>query len=383
MTGRGSTFRQLVSDVPLILGDALEGWLIPRLTPIARSAGLTVAEEVRRRVRDQKLHVTNDRPLKDCAVSLRYLQGAAGLLDVSAEVPQLAGSVLAFRNASAHGGVESLNEAIRGLEDSARLLQALGAGAPAEVLASRRDALRRQTDHFPFPQAKGRWQSRTLFVVPCSAHKVKFPDTSRPDPGPHDVLRELRRSGAEAAAAALASGRKEVARRAGVDVQACGLLPAFERYSEGTLWNSGGRPRADLRRAVERGAHVCIISGAYGLLHALEPIGYYDIEIADAGWTKDVLQEALAAYACALGVTRVVGLLRTPAYRRVVEDAYWRAPVKDVDILVPERPDGPVSSDGVLGEALERLLAPPGRIDPAWQGSDGAMLTRIHRPIRG
>lgn len=305
---------------------------------------------------------------------LRILE-RGGDLDRPAGVAALAGRLVDRRHAIFHLEEVELREIPSVLAECVALLEALGLSEGATRLDRRKLMLEQQIAGFPFPGLPRGGRPRTLFVAPCSAHKRKFAEPSMAEPGPHDVLSELRRAGATEVADDLERERSRPAVRAGLDVDASGLLPAYERYAEGTLWKAGVDRRPGLRRAVEAGVDLCLISGAYGLVHAREPIGYYDIELSDAGWKPEVIGRALAEYASALEAHRVVALLRVPEYQRIVSNAKWSQPVKTVDILSPEGLEGPVSSDASLGEALEVLLSGD-ELPPAWVSSDAAMLMR-------
>jgi cytoplasmic iron level regulating protein YaaA (DUF328/UPF0246 family) len=49
------------------------------------------------------------------------------------------------------------------------------------------------------------------------------------------------------------------------------LIPAWQRYT-GSLYQAS---RDAMETARERGVHMIIVSGGYGLVLAAEPIGYY------------------------------------------------------------------------------------------------------------
>lgn len=368
-------FERWLSDIPRLLRDPLEIWLSPKLERLARQSGRTVQEEVAARTRVQLPESTSARPLGDSVTSLKILRNTPRDVAAPPRVRELAESLVGGRNDIAHLNELSTDQVLAVLSDSVDLLRAIGADQVAEQLARRHAMLERQTKSFPFPEGDGRCGRRTLFIAPCSAHKVKFPEHPSRTPGPHDVVTELRKAGSHKTADALVAGRAQMAERADLNVSESGLLPAFKRYSEGTFWKVGATPRQSLMHAVGEGINLCLISGAYGIVHACEPIGYYDIELADANWKPGVIENAIAEYASALACDRVVALLRVPTYQKVVRRAPWRAPVRWADILSPEGVAGPASSDAALGEALERLII-DGMLPPAWVSAEGAMLSR-------
>src|SRR5262249_36750380 len=115
----------------------------------------------------------------------------------------------------------------------------------------------------------------TLFIFPCSGSKeqrqrLRVQGSSILDDLPPLLSRRL------------AEARTEIRDRAHVDETS--LIPAWQRYT-GTLYQAG---RDAIKKAVEAGIHMIIVSGGYGLVLAAEPIGYYEAVFKNSWWPDNL-----------------------------------------------------------------------------------------------
>ena len=130
------------------------------------------------------------------------------------------------------------------------------------------------------------------------------------------------------------------------------LVPAWQRY-DGSFYQSA---RDALARAVEDQLHLLILSGGYGALLAIEPIGCYDAPLRRCWWPERVLEDVLAGYAQHYHLKRLRAFI--PAkdgycpYRQIVERVDWRAVgVDDSVICTP-------GNGRQAGEEFAALLCP-------------------------
>ena len=115
----------------------------------------------------------------------------------------------------------------------------------------------------------------TLLILPCSVRKTA---------GGHEVSGPTIMSHLPGSLA----GRLVDARRAVADsarVNEDRLLPAWERYSPGLVYKAAGDA---VQAADGAGAHVLIVSGAYGIVLASEPIGNYSARFEGDDWPARV-----------------------------------------------------------------------------------------------
>jgi hypothetical protein len=106
-------------------------------------------------------------------------------------------------------------------------------------------------------------------------------------------------SGVERWPAALVRARRRALAAARADESR--LLPAWHRYT-GTFYEHAG---AALAEAVA-GGNVIIVSGAYGLLHADEPIGFYGKPFKLKDWPRGLLERLLVDHVSTSGANAVV-----------------------------------------------------------------------------
>ncbi len=205
--------------------------------------------------------------------------------------------------------------------------------------------------------------ARTLIVLPCSGSKASggvagTPASSILEDLPPDLSRDLLRA------------REHVHRGASVDETR--RLPAWQRYS-GFLYRAAS---PSLRRHVESGGHVLILSGGYGVVRADEPIGTYQKVLRSRDWPRGLLEAVLVAYARRHGCKRMRAFVAaSTGYRKVLQRTPWgRTEVTDRVILSPicGRGGAMVKGPRTQGEALAAFLE--GSLTSGWCSSDGLGL---------
>lgn len=205
--------------------------------------------------------------------------------------------------------------------------------------------------------------ANTLLMLTCSAGKDK--DFAGYEQGP-SILDEL----PSALAAALKNARRAVQERAQVDERT--LQRAWRRYRPGGLYEEVGDV---LGAALERGTHVLILSGGYGVVRADEPIGVYNREFDARDWPAELLEDCLLAYARAYGLRRVIAMAsRTTPYADVVRRVPWSDAGVGGYLFTPRAPGNPRRENArTIGLGLRALLA-QGISPEDWRGRDGRML---------
>lgn len=145
------------------------------------------------------------------------------------------------------------------------------------------------------------------------------------------------------------------------------LVAAVDRYT-GHLYQSAGDA---LHRLVDAGARVVIISGAYGIVDPMDPIGMYDRKFRPSDWPNRLIHRCLAAVAESFEADQVVGVLAASSpYAQVFRSTPWRRPAV---LATPERgPGAQVKAPRAQGEALAMLAS--GGIPVGWRSSDGLRL---------
>jgi hypothetical protein len=207
----------------------------------------------------------------------------------------------------------------------------------------------------------------TLLVLPCSARKNAgaAAGTSRAmaDDLPSRTWAALQRA------------RDLNRQHAAVDESK--LMPACERYA-GTLY----RAAADrIRAAVERGWHILIVSGGYGVVRADEPIGNYNARFRLSRWGARVIGDVLTAYAGRCQLTRAIALAgSTTPYAEAARRTEWGKAGIEAVLLSPVVAGGGamVKTPRAIGEAVVRLLE--GGLPADWASSDGVPL-KVERLI--
>ena len=219
------------------------------------------------------------------------------------------------------------------------------------------------TNRDGIPQLK---LSETLFVVPCCKTKTCDVNTSRSDgisvldSLPTPLANELRYQRTKNASKA--------------QLKESSLLPAYRRYT-GNLYKAAGNAFDTLMSA---GAEVLIISGGYGIVHAREPIGWYNRKFSSADWPNRLVSKCLAACAHAMNVNNVVGVFSaTTGYARVFSGTSWPRKVERAYLASPERRRGAmVKSPRAQGEALA-AIARDRHLEANWASCDS-----LHMEVR-
>jgi len=204
-------------------------------------------------------------------------------------------------------------------------------------------------------------ESRAVVVVPCSARKADGGLLPAASSGPRivDLLPDSLAEG-------LVAARKRLARPAGVDESL--VLPAWQRYM-GTLYRSAGTLHVAHRKAL-------IISGAYGLLLADEPIGTYDRRFCLADWPGGLLEGCLPAAVRHMEADQVIAFCaRTTAYGKLLRSVDWRRHGVAASTVCPQtdgRGGAQVLVPRALGEAVFAYLH--AELTSEWHSSDGIPL---------
>jgi hypothetical protein len=162
-----------------------------------------------------------------------------------------------------------------------------------------------------------------------------------------------------------------VAPRARLDTSA--PRPAWLRYS-GTFYTAA---RETLVDATQRGAHIVILSGGYGLVEATEPIGDYEAPMTMSWWLSGLLGRCLVAYARHHGLTAMAAFLAYQTdYAKVVRRTSWAAHGLSQAFLVSpdlaRRGGGMVLVPRALGEAFAVFWR--GGLTHDWSSTDGLTL---------
>jgi hypothetical protein len=151
----------------------------------------------------------------------------------------------------------------------------------------------------------------TLVIIPCSGRKASGSRQGKADETFLDALpQEL--------AIRLMAARRAVAATAGLDETT--LMPAWLRNT-GTLYQSAFDANGTAGPPFH---HLLILSGAYGVVRATDPIGTYNLTMKESLWLRGLLPEAIEAYARRYELRRAVALVsETTAYAKVIRRVDW------------------------------------------------------------
>lgn len=189
--------------------------------------------------------------------------------------------------------------------------------------------------------------AHALVVIPCSSGKDPGSDHRGSGPAileylPDDLGQRLR----DARAAVSVLARVDQTR-----------MPAWRRYGRGLLYRAAG---ASLAKGIERWPHILILSGAYGVVTATEPIAYYGRQLHLGDWPRGLLQEVLASYAETRGIERVFAFAaRSGDYRTLLNETEWPARVRAAGVYMPAHGPGVDAREAtprVMGAALAAFL---------------------------
>jgi len=215
----------------------------------------------------------------------------------------------------------------------------------------------------------------TLYIIPCSGRKAT--GASYTIVG-STLLEELPRELAQR----LITARTQIAVDSGLNEST--LMPAWCRYA-GTFYETA---RSSLAGALGAGRlpHVLILSGAYGVLRATDPIGTYNMPLDESRWPRGLLEDVIETYALRYGLTRLRAFVSsTTGYAKILRRIDWRrAAIGDALIFSPEASIGAmVKAPRALGEAFVASL--DRNPDSSWRSTDGlAMLVwRVARAKSG
>lgn len=125
-----------------------------------------------------------------------------------------------------------------------------------------------------------------------------------------------------------------------------------------------------LGEAVRQGAHILILSGGYGVVHAKEQIGRYERVFDARDWSDGLIGEVLTAYADLHGLTSYVGLVSgSTGYAEALRRA-WSSGTRPAAVLSPVDAKGTQQSLQTTGQALATLLT-DGQLPAGWRSSHG------------
>jgi hypothetical protein len=151
------------------------------------------------------------------------------------------------------------------------------------------------------------------------------------------------------------------------------LMPAYLRYA-GQLYKHGSTP---IGEAVAAGQRVLIVSGAYGILRADEPIGMYEKRFALSDWPGGLLEECMLDYARHEGIRSIIAVMsNTTDYAKLIRRVNWRTAGMEAILASPvARGSGSgamVKVPRAQGQALAALINRG--LDQDWRSSDSLSL---------
>jgi len=203
--------------------------------------------------------------------------------------------------------------------------------------------------------------SRALFVITCSKAKA---DTTERLIGP-SILDHLPAELANE----LAAARRRVAPLARINERS--MVPAWRRYAGGFY----GLASPVLRDATANGAHVLILSGGYGIVLAIEPIGDYDRSFHSGDWPDLLVSRCLAAYAERFDLASVIAIAaRSTNYAAAIRRVRWPANIGSRVLISPDHSGGGAQAvvTRAAGEAFRELWR--GGLTDGWRDSNGTPM---------
>jgi len=145
-------------------------------------------------------------------------------------------------------------------------------------------------------------------------------------------------------------------------------MPAYLRY-RGQLYCHGATA---VGRAVAAGRHIMIVSGAYGLLLADEPIGWYEKRFRLSDWPRGLLEDCILDYAHHEQITSVVAVMsRTTDYAKLVRRVNWERSSIAAMLISPVSSGGGsmVKVPRAQGQTIADLFA-SGVVVDEWRSQD-------------
>jgi hypothetical protein len=208
----------------------------------------------------------------------------------------------------------------------------------------------------------------TLVIIPCSGRK-------RAGSQPYDKGGTLMGELPDALARRLAAARVAVANASHLDESV--LMPAWRRnagtlYQNANLGHAGDQEASWFRRLL-------ILSGGYGVVRAIDPIGTYNLAMDEGRWPRGLLQEVIETYARRQHIRRVIALVsQTTGYAGILRKVDWRgAGVTEALLLSPEASTGAmVKAPRAIGQAVRAII--DNGWAPSWRSSDGLQIV-LHR----
>jgi hypothetical protein len=173
-------------------------------------------------------------------------------------------------------------------------------------------AARVSRDQLTLQELDGLDPMRSLLIVCCSGAKRCGGSTNLRTP---DCPEEF------------AAARNKVLAKAELDDRT--LMPAWQRY-KGSFYSKVG---TSLQTAAAAGRLV-ILSGGYGVLDGLEPIGWYNREMRLSEWPRGLLEGVIAERARSTGLDVVAFAASTPDYAKLLRRVEWGLPSGRRAVLV-------------------------------------------------
>gem|GEM_PF-2680771 len=149
-------------------------------------------------------------------------------------------------------------------------------------------------------------------------------------------------------------------------------MPAVQRYAPGLLYQGAGNA---ITEAMERGVYVAIVSGGYGVVLGSEPIGDYEALLEEREWPDNMIGRSLAALADRCRAQRVLAVMTSEAYARVIRTAPWPSSVR-VTLVLPSGGQG-MERLRATGRAVADILR--GAAPASWTDPATGMQLRIER----
>ena len=150
-------------------------------------------------------------------------------------------------------------------------------------------------------------------------------------------------------------------------------MEAAQRY-DGEFFRASAEA---LHRMRDRGQHVLILSGGYGVVRATEPISWYERRFRLSDWPRGLLEGVLCEYVRRHKLRYVVGFLsRTSDYSKLTERVQWATVGIDLALLVRPITEGRGGALRLVPSALGQAFAKyaVGALGPGFLSSEGLRL---------
>jgi hypothetical protein len=173
-------------------------------------------------------------------------------------------------------------------------------------------AARVSRDQLTLRELDGLDPMRSLLIVCCSKAKRCGGSTSLRPP---DCREEL------------ATARNKIHAKAELDDRR--LMPAWHRYKGGFYSMAG-----ESLQTAAAGGRLVILSGGYGVLDGLEPIGWYNRVLRLSEWPRGLLEGVIADRARSTGLDVVAFAASTADYAKLLRRVEWGLPSGRHAVLV-------------------------------------------------